>query len=490
MITSRITKPSERRDTNDRECSHREILVFLPHHGKQHKDDEDAPATHTTDNGMQQQGGDDDAQGELATQAHPENPAPEDEGIPEAEVIDDTDLGNTEEEEEAASASAMDVQPEILNEKEELGHQDEAVVEVNTFEQIRSSTIDPEEKKAPPTDTSTDEQHEAAVLPSSITKEPRIAAKKATTSTKIKGWLKAKSHQLFYRSQLHATSPEETGPAGTIDRGTMTKCAAAAAASAADTAAATTAVTTATASAVSTNTGPTSLKLREPRHEMFTSSASTPVVVATATARSTRLVTSAEKPERRYKKILSAKSVLGGPSPKAAASRKLSLQASSPSSPRKDSASKRKLSLQSSPPTVAEVVASPTTKSLTTKVRAAGAERSAEKNKKQKTSNGSKSSAKPKGPATTSKSKKHANPHETYSGPPDEPIEGGWPAGWTKSVVKRQSGATAGTQDSYWYTPTLEYKLRSMKEVKRFMAALATAKGDEKEAWGVFKHKK
>jgi hypothetical protein len=69
-------------------------------------------------------------------------------------------------------------------------------------------------------------------------------------------------------------------------------------------------------------------------------------------------------------------------------------------------------------------------------------------------------------------------------------MEGGWPAGWRKSVVQRQSGATAGMQDRYWYTPTLGYKLRSMVEVKRFMAALADAKGDEKEAWGVFKHKK
>jgi hypothetical protein len=587
---------------------------------------------------MQQQEADDDdddVQEELATQAHPENSVPEDAGTPEAEVIYDTDLGNTEEEE--AAASAMDVEPEIPNEKEEeLGDQDAVVVEEKTIERIFNR-----------------EQIKAMVLPSSILKEPSIAAKNATTSKNIKGWFRARSNQVFNRSQLLATSPEETGP-GTIDRGItgITKCAAADAASAADTTAAiapvttataasasasasaavtaatspdaTTAVTTATTAAVFTSTGPSSVETRKPRHEIVTSSPPTPAAVAAAIAAAIAAAStpSAEKPERRYKKILSAKSVLGGPSLKEAAYRKLSPQSSSPpTTPHPASASKRKLSLRSSPPTVAEV-ASPTTNSLTAKVRAAAAKRSAEKNKRvaetspivptkkqkttpdsteknkrvaetspiptkkqtttpdstenkrvaetspiptkkqtttpgstektkrvaetspaiptnnqmtttgsteknkrvaetspivpakkqttttgseemnkrmaetspiptnnQKTTTGSKSSAASKGPVT-SKSKKRAHPHETFSGPPDEAMEGGWPAGWKKSVVQRQSGATAGTQDRYWYTPTLEYKLRSMKEVKRFMAALATAKGDEKEAWGAFKHKK
>jgi hypothetical protein len=56
-----------------------------------------------------------------------------------------------------------------------------------------------------------------------------------------------------------------------------------------------------------------------------------------------------------------------------------------------------------------------------------------------------------------------------------------------KAVVERQSGASKGAQDRYWYTPALNYKLRSMREVKRFMSALTTANGDEKEAWGAFK---
>jgi hypothetical protein len=71
-------------------------------------------------------------------------------------------------------------------------------------------------------------------------------------------------------------------------------------------------------------------------------------------------------------------------------------------------------------------------------------------------------------------------PRQTYSGPPDEPIEGGWPAGWTKIIVPRKSGAKA--PDKYWYSPIEKLKFRSMVEVERFMAALATCNGDETEA--------
>jgi hypothetical protein len=71
-------------------------------------------------------------------------------------------------------------------------------------------------------------------------------------------------------------------------------------------------------------------------------------------------------------------------------------------------------------------------------------------------------------------------PRQTYSGPPDEPIEGGWPAGWTKIIVPRKSGAK--TPDKYWYSPIKQLKFRSLVEVKRFMAALATCNGDETEA--------
>jgi hypothetical protein len=459
-------------------------------------------------------------QEDLATQLHPDNSVREDKGTPEAELIDDTNLGNTEE----AAVSAMNVESNILNEeKQELEDQDKVIVEKEKLEQEDDdSTVDSEEKKPPAMDTSTEKQHKAVVLPSSILKEPSIAANKATTSKKIEGWIKPMFKEVFNRSQLRTASPEERG---TVDWGSMTNFAAASASAAVTAAAtsATTAATAATAAAVSANTGPSSVIPRKPRQESATSSP--PAVVAAA---STSFVPSAEKPQRRYKKMVSSKSVLGGP-PQAAASRKLSRQ-SSPATPHQ-AAALEKLSSQSSPATphqalapVAEVDPRPTTNSLTAKVQTAAAKRSAEKtkrvaetspipakkqkvapgsnssaankkrlaetspisSKKQKTAPGSKSSAKSNGRATPKK----RQPNETYYGPPDDPIEGGWPAGWKKSVVQRQSGATAGTQDRYWYTPNLEYKLRSMKEVKRFMAALAAAKGDEKEAWGAFKHKK
>jgi hypothetical protein len=54
--------------------------------------------------------------------------------------------------------------------------------------------------------------------------------------------------------------------------------------------------------------------------------------------------------------------------------------------------------------------------------------------------------------------------------------------GWMKRTFKRQGGKTAGTMDSYWYSPLEGIKLRSMAEVKRFFKALADTDGDEKAA--------
>jgi hypothetical protein len=66
-------------------------------------------------------------------------------------------------------------------------------------------------------------------------------------------------------------------------------------------------------------------------------------------------------------------------------------------------------------------------------------------------------------------------------GAPDEPLEGGWPTGWIKRVFERKGGATKGQSDRYWYTPIAAYKLRSMVQVKKFLAALADG-GDEETA--------
>lgn len=71
-----------------------------------------------------------------------------------------------------------------------------------------------------------------------------------------------------------------------------------------------------------------------------------------------------------------------------------------------------------------------------------------------------------------------------WEGSPDEPLPTGssWPTGWIKRVFERRNGATKGQSDRYWYTPIQHYKLRSMVEVKRFLAALKASKGDEPKA--------
>jgi hypothetical protein len=76
-----------------------------------------------------------------------------------------------------------------------------------------------------------------------------------------------------------------------------------------------------------------------------------------------------------------------------------------------------------------------------------------------------------------------------HTGPPEEPLDGGWPDGWIKRTFARQSGASVGSTDSYWYTPQTGKRLRSMVEVKRFMAALSTYGGDEVAAWKGLKGK-
>ena len=74
--------------------------------------------------------------------------------------------------------------------------------------------------------------------------------------------------------------------------------------------------------------------------------------------------------------------------------------------------------------------------------------------------------------------------------------------GWTVKTFQRQTGSSAGTTDSYWYSPALEKKFRSKAEIKRFKEALAevyaAAGGEgkmdaahaERLAWRAFKSKK
>jgi len=92
---------------------------------------------------------------------------------------------------------------------------------------------------------------------------------------------------------------------------------------------------------------------------------------------------------------------------------------------------------------------------------------------------------KPKSPAPRSPSSKKAK--LLSEGPPTESLEGGWPEGWVKKVFERVSGATKGTTDKYWYSPTNGVRLRSIIEVRRFMKALKKTNGDENEAKKIMK---
>jgi Methyl-CpG binding domain len=115
--------------------------------------------------------------------------------------------------------------------------------------------------------------------------------------------------------------------------------------------------------------------------------------------------------------------------------------------------------------------------------------------KPEKTAAKTKTAAKKAASPKQAKKKESATPGrgpsavEVYSGEPNEPLEGGWPPGWTKKIFERPSGATKGTHDRYWYTPITKRKLRSMIEVNRFLAALGESNGDEDEAWKIFKSK-
>jgi hypothetical protein len=93
-------------------------------------------------------------------------------------------------------------------------------------------------------------------------------------------------------------------------------------------------------------------------------------------------------------------------------------------------------------------------------------------------------------PTQTKKSPKAGGTEERMisEGVPTKPLEGGWPPGWIERTYSRIS---VGGKDSYFFPPTAQnmndkasrqYKLRSIVEVKRYMAALQET-GDEAQAY-------
>lgn len=76
---------------------------------------------------------------------------------------------------------------------------------------------------------------------------------------------------------------------------------------------------------------------------------------------------------------------------------------------------------------------------------------------------------------------------EIYRGPPNDALPGGWPQGWTQIILQRQSGASSGTKDRYWFSPG-GYKFSSKVQVRKFVKALAKSQGNEPKALAIFKH--
>lgn len=65
-----------------------------------------------------------------------------------------------------------------------------------------------------------------------------------------------------------------------------------------------------------------------------------------------------------------------------------------------------------------------------------------------------------------------------YDGKPMATLPNGatWPGGWKEKHYERQSGNSATRLDRYWYPPKSDNKLRSIKDVMRYMQAFEKTK--------------
>lgn len=72
-----------------------------------------------------------------------------------------------------------------------------------------------------------------------------------------------------------------------------------------------------------------------------------------------------------------------------------------------------------------------------------------------------------------------------YEGAPRKDLPGGWPEGWIERKFQRTHGTSARLADSYFYPPPPheKRKLRSIKEVQRYLFAMKASSGDEAFAW-------
>ena len=65
----------------------------------------------------------------------------------------------------------------------------------------------------------------------------------------------------------------------------------------------------------------------------------------------------------------------------------------------------------------------------------------------------------------------------------------GLPAGWTSKTYERKSGKTAGSTDTYFYSPQTGIKFRSIKRCKEFIEIVKEVNGNETEALKLFKER-
>lgn len=61
---------------------------------------------------------------------------------------------------------------------------------------------------------------------------------------------------------------------------------------------------------------------------------------------------------------------------------------------------------------------------------------------------------------------KARTPTLIYDGPPNKPLDGGWPDGWVQKTYQRHGSCHA---DSYYFPPSSSQRLRSIPEVRRFL---------------------
>jgi hypothetical protein len=58
-----------------------------------------------------------------------------------------------------------------------------------------------------------------------------------------------------------------------------------------------------------------------------------------------------------------------------------------------------------------------------------------------------------------------------------------WPEKWKKNIFKRTKGYSKGRLDSYWYSPKMQYKFRSLREIGKYMKIALETDNDEELAW-------